>query len=288
MIISMPELPEVETIVRDLNGRLKGRKLARIELLDKKVFQPAGGSMKSILGAAVKAVKRRGKMLIFDLNGRFILVHLKMTGQLVLKTKTGLIAGGHPIAHESKELPNKFTRAVFKFDRGAVLYFNDVRKFGWIKPADAETLAGLAGGMGVEPLSRDFSLEKFKEILSHKKKSSVKQALQDQKYLSGLGNIYSDEVLFTAAVRPARRVETLKPEEIKKLWLAVPRILKYAIKHRGTSFSDYVDAQGEAGNFIKFLKVYGRAGEKCRRCGGRIRKIKLGGRGAHWCDACQK
>jgi formamidopyrimidine-DNA glycosylase len=122
----------------------------------------------------------------------------------------------------------------------------------------------------------------------HKSKTSIKQALLDQKYISGIGNIYADESLFMAQIKPARKVNSLSFAEIKKLYQAIPKILKYAIKHRGTSFNDYVDAQGEAGNFIKYLKVYGRGGEKCKICGGAIKKIKLGGRGTHWCDKCQK
>ena len=124
--------------------------------------------------------------------------------------------------------------------------------------------------------------------MSRKQNTTIKQVLLDQKYLAGIGNVYADESLFAARLKPFRRVKTLRPAEIKRLWLAIPRILKYAIKHRGTSFSDYVDAGGEMGNFVKYLKVYGRAGEKCKNCGGSVKKIKLGGRGTHWCESCQK
>jgi formamidopyrimidine-DNA glycosylase len=283
----MPELPEVETIVRDLNKKLKNKKIVAVKSLDKKVFQLNKSELKNILGASIKSIKRRAKMLIFNLGKNFLIVHLKMTGQLVYKAKTKIIAGGHPIINSGQELPNKFTRVIFEFNDKSVLYFNDVRKFGWIKFLNAEKFFDLERKFGVEPLSKNFSLEYFKKALAGKN-ITIKQFLMDQKYISGIGNIYADESLFAAGIKPFRKIKTLKPQEIKKLYQAIPKILKYAIKHRGTSFSDYVDASGETGNFIKYLKVYGRAGKKCKKCSGIVKKIKLGGRGTHWCDKCQK
>lgn len=291
----MPELPEVETIVRDLNRKLKNKKIVSVKSLDKKVFQLAAGEVKNILGKIIRGVRRRAKMIIFDLADYYLIMHLKMTGQLVYKTGTSLIAGGHPtrlpdgqVANQGKELPNKFTRVIFRFNDKSTLYFNDVRRFGWIRLMAGDKFTEFNGQLGVEPLSPDFTLEFFKKVLSRKARTSIKQALLDQKYISGIGNIYADESLFLARIKPSRIVKTLSAAEIKKLWGAIPKILKYAIKHRGTSFNDYVDAQGEAGNFVKYLKVYGRAGEKCKSCGGTVKKIKLGGRGTHWCDKCQK
>jgi len=283
----MPELPEVETIVRDLNRGLKNKKITGIKSLDHKVFQLSGEEAKSVIGKKIKAVKRRAKMIIIDLGEFSLIIHLKMTGQLVYKIKTKVIVGGHPIASQDKKLPNKFSRVIFEFNDRSALYFNDVRRFGWIKLAARDKFIEFNSRLGVEPLSSDFTLEYFNKFLSHYK-TSIKQALLDQKYISGIGNIYADESLFSARLKPFRKIKTLSALETKKLWRAIPKILKYAIKHRGTSFNDYVDAQGEAGNFIKHLKVYGRAGEKCKNCGGAIKKMKLGGRGTHWCDRCQK
>jgi len=284
----MPELPEVETIVRDLNKKLKNKKIISVKSSDKKVFQLSNSGVKNILGKKIREVKRRAKMIIIDLAGSYLIVHLKMTGQLVYENKNLLIAGGHSIINEDKKLPNKFTRVIFKFADKSTLYFNDVRRFGWIKQMSKNKFTEFNVRLGVEPLSADFTLKYFHEFLLHKSKTSIKQALLDQKYISGIGNIYADESLFMAQIKPARKVNSLSFAEIKKLYQAIPKILKYAIKHRGTSFNDYVDAQGEAGNFIKYLKVYGRGGEKCKICGGAIKKIKLGGRGTHWCDKCQK
>lgn len=284
----MPELPEVETIVRDLNKKLKNKKIVAVESPDKKVWQLAAGEVKNILGKRIKAITRRAKMIIFDLADYYLIIHLKMTGQLVYQSKVALIAGGHPILSEGKKLPNKFTRAIFKFNDQSRLYFNDIRRFGWVKLAARDKLIELNSRLGAEPLSPDFTLEYFNKILSPKLKASIKQILLDQRYVSGLGNIYADESLFAARIKPFRRAGSLKSAEIKKLWQVIPKTLRSAIKYRGTSFSDYVDAQGQTGNFIKYLKVYGRAGEKCKNCGQPVRKIKLGGRGAHWCDQCQK
>lgn len=284
----MPELPEVETIVRDLNRKLKNKKIAAVKSLDKKIFHLTEGDVKNILGKKIKEVKRRAKMIIFDLADYFLIMHLKMTGQLVYQTKTSLIAGGHPIVNQSGKLPNKFSRVIFKFDDKSALYFNDVRRFGWIRLMAGAEFIKFSGQLGVEPLSPDFTLKYFKQVLSRKPKTTIKQALLDQKYISGIGNIYADELLFIARIKPFRKIKTLTGQEIKKLWRAIPKILKHAIKHRGTSFNDYVDAQGEAGNFVKYLKVYGRAEEKCKNCNEPVKKMKLGGRGTHWCDRCQK
>jgi len=284
----MPELPEVETIARDLNGKLKNKKIISVKSLDKKVFRLSEGDVKNIFGKKIKSASRRAKMIIFDLNGYNLIFHLKMTGQLVYKIKAEIIAGGHPILNQDQKLPNKFTRAIFKFNDKSALYFNDIRRFGWVKLITKNEFIKFSDRLGVEPLSLDFTLKYFNEFLSRKPKASIKQALLDQTYISGIGNIYADESLFIAGIKPDRKIKTLKPEEIKKLWRAIPKILKYAIKHRGTSFNNYVDAQGQAGNFLKYLKVYGREGRKCENCGEPVKKMKLGGRGTHWCDKCQK
>lgn len=284
----MPELPEVETIVRDLNNKLKNKKIVAVKSLDKKIFRLSESDVKNILGKKIESVSRRAKMIIFDLADYYLIMHLKMTGQLVYRDQAKIIAGGHPIAGVGRQLPNKFTRVIFEFNDSSSLYFNDVRKFGWIKLANSEELARIFSELGVEPLSSGFTLKKFQDILANQQGTAVKQAIMDQKYLSGVGNIYADESLFSSGIQPKRKVRTLSAAEIKKLWQAIPKILLYAIKHRGTSFNDYVDAQGQAGNFIKYLKVYGRAGEKCRSCGSIIKKTKIGGRGTHWCGACQR
>jgi len=286
----MPELPEVEIITRGLNKKLKHKRVKGLKALDAKALYFSTLKFRQeVIGQKVKSVRRRAKMMIIELESKFIVIHLKMTGQLVYKSARGLIVGGHPITNVGQEFPNKFTRVIFLFFDKSKLYFNDVRRFGWIKLINSRAgLAEYSATLGVEPLSKKFSLEKFKDILGHKQKTTIKQAIMDQKYLVGLGNIYADEVLFASGIKPVRKVNTLSGDEIKKLWKVIPRVLKFAIKHRGTSFSSYVDAKGEAGNFIKYLKVYGRDGQKCKKCKNIIKKMKLAGRGTHWCNRCQK
>ncbi|MDD3150959.1 MAG: hypothetical protein PHV68_09005, partial [Candidatus Gastranaerophilales bacterium] len=212
----MPELPEVETIVRDLNKKLKNKKIIAVKLLDKKIFQFAGGSLKNILGKKIKAVKRRAKMIIIELADSYLIIHLKMTGQLVYKTKTSLITGGHPIINQGKKLPAKFARVIFKFNNNGILYFNDVRRFGWIKLMSKNEFIEFKGRLGIEPLDSGFTLEYFKKVLSRKSRTSIKQVLLDQKFISGIGNIYADESLFIARIKPSKKVKALKLKEIKK------------------------------------------------------------------------
>lgn len=292
----MPELPEVETIARDLDRTIRGSKIAGFKVVNERTRRarpflnlPKKKFRAVLLGLKVRRVSRRAKMLLIDFSSRYLLVHLKMTGQLVLiRPQKRPIAGGHPITGAGRDLPNKFTRAILDFSDGSRLYFNDVRRFGWLKLLGVEELGREFSGLGLEPLSQDFSLENFEMILGRKARTTIKQALFDQKYLAGVGNIYADESLYLAKIKPRRKAGSLSKAEIKRLWLAIPKVLKLAIKHRGTSFSDYLDGHGREGGFVKFLNVYGRAGEPCKTCGQLVRKMRLGDRGTHWCDHCQR
>jgi len=290
LCVFMPELPEVETIRRDLDQKIRGKKIKDIITDNPKIFTPNFSLIKKkIKNQVVQNLKRRGKLLIFKLkNGLYVLIHLKMTGQLVYADKKKLVVGGHPIVGE-KSLPNKFTHATFFFSDGSVLYFNDVRKFGYIKLVDKDSLEKVLENFGMEPLSQKFTLNKFKKILAKHPKNKIKQLLMTQKDIAGLGNIYADESCFYAHIRPTRLVGTLKEEEIKKLYSSVKRVLKLSIKNRGTSFNTYVDGSGKKGNFVPLLKIYRREGEKCKRGdGGIVKKVRIGGRSAHYCPVCQK
>ena len=292
----MPELPEVETIARDLDRNTRGRTIKDFKVTNEKTrrarpFLNLGENKikQAVLGKKINKISRRAKLLVFDLGEIFLLAHLKMTGQLILKKTRGrLLVGGHPITGVGLELPNKFTRAIISFADNSRLYFNDIRRFGWLKLLNKKELALELSGFGPEPLEKEFTAEALKEILKRKAKSTVKQSIMDQKQLVGVGNIYADEALFAAKIKPARRAGTLKQAEIIKLHSAIVKILKLSIKHRGTSFSDYRDGRGRFGGFVKFLKVYTRAGKPCLICGRPISKSKIGGRGTHWCEYCQK
>lgn len=280
----------METIRRDLDLKLRGKKIRDIATDNPKMFTPNFNSVRrKVKGREIKKIERRAKMLIMGLNGGiFLLFHLKMTGQLVYVRQAKITAGGHPITGE-RDLPNKFTHAIFYFNDKSILYFNDVRKFGYIKLVDGKGSEKIEAGIGIEPLEKEFTLKKFIELVKKYPRGKIKQVLMRQELIAGIGNIYSDEICFFAKVKPARTVASLSAADFKKLFQGIKKILQSAIKNRGTSFNTYVDARGEKGNFVPLLKVYGRAGAKCRRGdGGVIKKIKLGGRSSCFCPVCQK
>jgi formamidopyrimidine-DNA glycosylase len=291
----MPELPEVETIRRDLEKVILKKRMADILVLDKKV----SGKGLLIPEAIFKnnffsEIKRSGKLLIFRLGkgDRFFLIHLKMTGQLIFAGRKKLIAGGHEnnkekISEIEKSLPNKHTRLVIFFASGEKLFFNDLRKFGYAKIVSKNELEKIEEKYGIEPLAENFTLKSFSEALKGRK-ASVKAVLLNQGVVAGIGNIYADEALFEAKIRPGRRTSSLSKAEIKLLFKSINKIIRIAIRERGTTFSNYVDANGQKGGFSKLLKVYGREGEKCYRCRGIIKKTKVAGRGTRICEKCQK
>jgi formamidopyrimidine-DNA glycosylase len=284
----MPELPEVETIARDLHRVLVGQKISAIKSLDKKYSPVLSVLKKAALNQPIKRVYRRAKMLIIDCGKHFLVFHLKMTGQLIYRSKTKTIAGGHPIVSTGINVPNKFTRLVFSFKNSGILYFNDIRKFGWVKAVSVDEFDRLSALSGIEPLTEAFSFSVFQGILARRKKTSIKAALLDQKLVAGLGNIYVDEVLFKSGVRPSRRVNELTAAEQKKIWRSIPIILNKSIKERGTTFNSFLDPDGLRGNFVPHLKVYGRGGQTCKVCGQFIKKVRVAGRGTHYCAKCQK
>ena len=293
----MPELPEVETIKNDLKKRILGKKITGVEVRGGKVVGNKPADFTKILkGNSFHAIDRIGKLLIFELADRknFLLIHLKMTGQLIYCNKGEVVAGGHETGGEGDKipgvgeaLPNKYTHLIFSFANGAKLFFNDLRKFGYAKIVGEKELEKIKGEYGIEPLTKDFTLKAFKEALGVRN-APIKAILLNQGLIAGIGNIYADEALFEARIRPSRRAGSLSDKETEALFKAVNNIIKKAIKYRGTTFSNYVDASGRKGNFTKLLKVYHREGEKCRRCGAVIKKAKVAGRGTRFCEKCQK
>jgi formamidopyrimidine-DNA glycosylase len=287
----MPELPEVETIKRGLQKNIVGKTISDFDCNWKKMLNKSLNDYKKILkGLKILAVKRRAKMVILTLSHNWnALIHLKMTGQLVFGSKTRCVVGGHSIKEEFDCLPNKFTHATFTFSDKSHLYFNDIRKFGWIHLLNNAELEKEIFRMklGIEPFDKNFTLAYFKNLLAKKPNMKIKQFLTDQTIISGIGNIYSDEVDFFAHVRPTRQVKTLNEKEINLIFKGIIKILTASIKAQGTTFSNYRNAEGEVGVYSKQLKVYGKWGEKCP-CGGMIARIKIGGRSASYCPRCQK
>lgn len=286
----MPELPEVETVRRDLERVLLNLLITKVDVLHTKTIQPltAAELTKKLHNQSITKITRIGKLLIFSLHKgeSVLLVHLKMTGQMIWQDKETSFAGGHSFKTPTTALPNKHTRLVIAFKGGAQLFFNDLRLFGYWKFAEPVELEKIKSAYGIEPLTENFTWPNFKKALSGRK-TNIKALLLNQTIISGLGNIYVDEALWRAKILPSRRVNTLSEVELKKLWQACHEVIKLGVKHRGTTFNHFVDGHGKKGGFLKFLEVYGKKGQPCSRCGTPIKKVSLAGRGTHFCSKCQ-
>jgi len=285
----MPELPEVETIRQDLREKIIGQRIAGVFVYARKSVRGRNFE-KTLKGLSIRQISRIGKLLILSLSGlgkRYLLIHLKMTGQLVYAGGRSMIVGGHSYGHKM-DLPNAYTRVAISFTNGGQLFFNDLRRFGYLRIAGQAEIDKIKSGFGIEPLTEKFIFDDFRKILKSRQ-APIKAVLLNQKLVAGIGNIYADEILFKASVRPDRHAAGLDQKETKAIFKASLEILKKAIEHRGTTVSDYLDANGRQGGYMKFLKVYGRReGERCFRCGGAIKKIKVAGRGTRFCGGCQR
>ncbi len=291
----MPELPEVETAVRELRANVLGERVKDFWTDAPNIIKRPSLSLfrKEVIGKEIKKVRRKGKYIIFDLSNSFVLlVHQKMTGHFLLgkwKREKGrwIPLPGQPAMEDPY---NRFIHLIFFLYSGKMLAFSDLRKFAkfelWKKK---DLLKGSElDAIGINPLSRDFSLEKLKEVMAKRKSGKIKVVLMDQSLIAGIGNIYSNEILWEARVSPFREIKTLTNKDWKAIYLATKKILSQAIKVKGESFSDYRDIYGQKGGFDPFLKVYKRAGQPCFRCGAIIKAAKIGGRTAYYCPRCQK
>jgi formamidopyrimidine-DNA glycosylase len=287
----MPELPEVETIRLGLKDLLSGRQVAAADFDWPKSFPNAPEDVKRFLiGAKVLEVKRRAKVLIIDLStGYSLVIHLKMTGQLVFRAKGVQFGAGHPSASLIGDLPDKSTRVTLAFTDKSRLFFNDQRKFGWMRlmPTIEVMELDFFKKVGPEPLGEDFSWKDLKARLQRRKNTSVKAALLDQTVIAGVGNIYADESLWGAKIHPARPVRDLKDAQIKKLYEELVAVLRLSIEKGGSTDKNYVNAEGRRGSYLSFANVFRREGKPCARCGTIIEKIRVAGRGTHFCPHCQ-
>lgn len=309
----MPELPEVENLRRGLARAIVGQRIRRVEVRKPKLVSGKGNRRvssrrkkeefaKGLAGEKILAVERRAKNLIFRLSrGKIILAHLKMSGQFAylpaaVKTKASkpsqkelLISGGHPIELSEHLLPNKHTHIIFTLEKG-VLYYNDTRMFGYLlyypdtETFEAENHFGL---YGLEPLDRGFA-PKYLQNALRTKKGKIKAVLMDQKVVTGLGNIYADEALFEARIRPSRSAFSLSFMEIRRLYKAIVRILKRAVKAGGSSVATYRLLDKTRGNYAREHKVYGKKGLPCPRCKKPLEKIIIQSRTTIFCPRCQK
>ena len=287
----MPELPEVETIRNGLRRFVLNKEIKELKIFDKKLT-PFLLGYKKLKNDKILEIDRIGKLLIFKFKKSplFLLVHLKMTGQLVYLPNNSkkLMVGGHSNSDQEKDRENfKHLRFQINFLKGDVLFLNDTRRFAYVKLVNKIELNTIKGKFGLEPLEK-IKYSDFLKLLEGRANKNIKAFLLDQSLVSGIGNIYADEILFAAGVLPQRKVFSLKESEKKLIFSNISRILKLAVKKRGTTFSNYIDAEGQTGEFVKLLKVYGRDGQKCQKCQNLILKDRVAGRGTHYCPRCQK
>ena len=287
----MPELPEVETLKQELEPELKGKTVERIKVWEPKTVLPLRPRQfrDKLKNRSVVELERQAKLLLIKLDQGYLMIHLKMTGQMIFIPGQGeAVIGGHPQPGGTDNLPNRFTRLAIYLTDGSTLYFNDMRKFGWVRFSPDPNQETFITGIGIEPLSKQFTTEVLTEFINKYPKRKIKQLLLDQGLIAGLGNIYVDEALHLSGLRPDRSVTKIKDQEIKLLHQAIQSVLRLSIKKKGTSFRDYKRSNGQPGGFVSYLKVYSRAGQPCLYCGQPIKKIKLAGRGTHYCSECQK
>jgi formamidopyrimidine-DNA glycosylase len=291
-VVDMPELPEVETVRIGLSALLPKRRIKDVTHDWPKSFPNAPADVERfLLGARVRAVRRRAKVLVVDLDSDCSLViHLKMTGQLVFRSPEANFGAGHPNDSLVGELPDKSTRVIFTFTDGSKLFFNDQRKFGWVRLLPTVEVENLDffKKVGPEPLSDDFTADDFAARLVRRQNSNIKAVLLDQTVVAGIGNIYADESLWAAKIHPETRVRDLSKPKIKKLYEELRRILRLSIEKGGSTDRNYVNHEGKRGSYLSFASVFRRQDQPCPRCGTTIQKTRVAGRGTHICPKCQK
>jgi formamidopyrimidine-DNA glycosylase len=288
----MPELPEVETVRIGLARLLPGRVVASEHHDWPKGFPNADADVRQFLiGAEVLSVTRRAKVLLIELSSQYTLViHLKMTGQLVFNSAVEHFGAGHPNDSLINDLPDKSTRVTLTFVDGSRLFFNDQRKFGWMRLMPTTEVMNLDFFLkvGPEPLADDFTGTDFVQRMGKRPNSNIKAVLLDQTVIAGIGNIYADESLWGAKIHPTTLVKSLSDDQLKILYAELQYVLRLAIEKGGSSDRNYVNAEGKRGSYLSFARVFRREGQPCPRCGTIIVKTKVAGRGTHTCPTCQK
>lgn len=288
----MPELPEVETVRRGLESLVVSRVVTAVDCLDSPKSFPNEPRIvtQHMIGAAIVAVRRRAKVLLLDLSSEYTLVvHLKMTGQLVYRGEQNFGAG-HPNASLIGALPDRSTRVFIEFSDGSRLYFNDQRKFGWMKLSPTLEVPNIdfMQRVGPEPLEKAFTALEFIPRMRRRGGTSIKAVLLDQTVLAGVGNIYADESLWGAEIHPGRKVAEVTDKKLTILLNEVKKVMLLAIEKGGSTDKNYVNAEGKKGSYLTFARVFRREGQPCPRCGTTIVKTRVAGRGTHLCPNCQQ
>lgn len=288
----MPELPEVETVRRGLEKLIVGLTVADTAHDTAKSFPNAPADVQAFLkDASVVQVARRAKVLLIELSSNYSLViHLKMTGQLVYVSDQQRFGAGHPNGSLIGQLPDKSTRVTLTFTNGSSLYFNDQRKFGWVRLMPTAEIVNLDffRKVGPEPLSAEFTWQELAQRLQRRKNTSIKAALLDQTVVAGIGNIYADESLWGAKIHPTTLVKKVPKNRYEPLFTAMQTVLRKSIAEGGSSDKNYVDVAGNRGRYLNFASVFRREGQPCPRCQTTIVKTRVAGRGTHTCPTCQK
>lgn len=287
----MPELPEVETVRRGLAELIIGKVISDTHHDTPKSFPNTETDVQQFLvNATIVDVRRRAKVLMIDLSSDYsLVVHLKMTGQLVFVDSETRFGAGHPNDSLVNPLPDKSTRVTLEFKDGSKLFFNDQRKFGWVKLLPTAMISELAfmKKVGPEPLDDSFTADDFAARFARRGKTNIKAAILDQSVVAGVGNIYADESLWGAKIHPKRLVSTVTPAEFEVLYTDLRAVMNLAIEKGGSSNHTYVNAEGKRGSYMDFARVFRREGLPCPRCGTTIEKLRVAGRGTHICPHCQ-
>lgn len=287
----MPELPEVETVRRGLSGLIVGKKIVAVAHDHPKSFPNAPADVEQfMIGATIAAIHRRAKVLLIQLSGDYsLMVHLKMTGQLVFVAPSVRFGAGHPNDSLVNALPDRSTRVTITFDDGSTLYFNDQRKFGWVRLLPTIEIPNIdfMKKVGPEPLEADFTAEAFAERFKRRARTNIKAALLDQTVVAGVGNIYADEALWGANIHPQRLVSSLSEEDFRNIYTELREVMNLSIEKGGSSNQNYVNAEGKRGSYMDFARAFRREGLPCPRCGTTIEKMRVAGRGTHICPVCQ-
>lgn len=282
----MPELPEVQTVVFQLGEKIVGKKIKAVWSEWLKAIRPSFTIFKqTVIGTKIRGTRRKGKHIILDLtHDRSIVIHLKMTGHLLVKTD----ANRKSVAFQDSY--NQFIHHIITFTDGVTLEFSDMRKFGWMEvmpTADVESLASIAL-LGIDALSDKLTPKVFGEIIAKRGKMKIGALILDQAIIAGIGNIYRSEALFQAGILPERTAVSLSETERRTLLIQIKKVLRKALKYRGMSDGDFRDTDGKEGEFQKVLGVYGRHGKPCPKCDTILQRVKLGQRSAFFCPVCQK
>jgi len=290
----MPELPEVETTIRQLKTKVLNRTFVDFWTDTPKIIKKPkniNDFKKQIIGKKILNLRRKGKNIIFDLSeSKSLLIHQKLTGHLLFGEWKLLNNKWVPVKKNAlAEKINSYIHLLFVFDNNKMMALSDLRKFAKVELWDKDKLenSDVFKKIGIDPMDKNFTFKKFKEILKNKK-GPIKKILMNQEIIAGIGNIYSDEILWDSKIHPLTKISSLEDKELKKIYLSIKKILKRAIKLKGESFSDYRLPSGEKGDFDKERKVYRRENQQCFRCKNLIKRVKINNRSAYFCPFCQK